>query len=102
MLAIVYLAGIASVGGALLAGGLAVGGLLTVGPRARRRRHHEYQFAVTGLTLIVAAIVNPEGLTGAARRTARRVRPSEAGVSASQCDRRRAEELVTALRGRTS
>lgn len=74
VLAFVYLAGITSVGGALLAGGLAVGGLLTVALEHVSDDTTEYQFAVTGLALMAAAVLNPEGLTGAARRLGRRLR----------------------------
>lgn len=73
-LAIVYLAGIASVGGALLAGALAVGGLLTVALDDLGGESTRYQFAVTGLFLIAAAIFNPEGITGSGRRLLSRLR----------------------------
>jgi ABC-type branched-subunit amino acid transport system permease subunit len=71
LLALTYLAGIASIGGALLAGVLAQGGLLSV---ALDSESSPYQFAINGVALIVVAIVYPSGITGAAYRVADRVR----------------------------
>jgi ABC-type branched-subunit amino acid transport system permease subunit len=73
--ALTYLAGVSSVGGALLAGLIAQAGLLTTaldgGAEGTASR---YTFAVSGLALIVAAITVPDGLTGVVRRAAHRVR----------------------------
>jgi branched-subunit amino acid ABC-type transport system permease component len=73
--ALTYLAGVSSVGGALLAGLIAQAGLLTTaldgGAEGTASR---YTFAVSGLALIVAAITVPDGLTGVVRRAAHRAR----------------------------
>lgn len=68
LLALVYVAGIGSVAGALVAGLLAVGGLLTAVLGSGGDRTAEYQFAVTGVALIVSAIHNPQGIVGALHR----------------------------------
>jgi ABC-type branched-subunit amino acid transport system permease subunit len=70
LLALTYLAGIASVGGAMLAGVFAQGGMLTV---ALDNDSSQYQFAVNGLMLIAIAILYPTGITGAAYSLAARV-----------------------------
>lgn len=68
-LAIVYLAGIATPLGALVAGALATGGVVTLLAGAEASR---YQFAVNGVLLVVAAIALPDGIVG--RLSRRRVR----------------------------
>jgi ABC-type branched-subunit amino acid transport system permease subunit len=60
-LAIVYLAGIATPLGALVAGALATGGVVTLLAGAEASR---YQFAVNGVLLVVAAIALPDGIVG--------------------------------------
>lgn len=70
LLAMTYLAGIASVGGALLAGAFAKGGLLTV---AMGQGSSKYQFAVNGVALIVVAVLYPDGITGAVGALVRRL-----------------------------
>lgn len=70
LLAMTYLAGIASVGGALLAGVFAKGGLLTV---AMGQGSSQYQFAINGVALIVVAILYPDGITGAVGALGRRL-----------------------------
>jgi ABC-type branched-subunit amino acid transport system permease subunit len=79
VLAITYLAGIATPLGAIAAGVLASGGVLTValGDEASR-----YQFAVNGLMLVVAAILVPDGLVGRKRRRRRGPRPEPAAAAA--------------------
>lgn len=62
--AITYLAGIASPLGAVLAGVLASEGLLTVALDSISDSASSYQFAVSGILLIVAAIKFPEGIVG--------------------------------------
>ncbi len=62
--ALAYLAGITSPLGAVFAGVLAAGGILTVGLNQLSDGASDYQFAVSGLFLIVAAIRVPQGLTG--------------------------------------
>jgi branched-subunit amino acid ABC-type transport system permease component len=81
-LALTYLAGISSIGGALVAGLLAQAGLLTtVIDRWTDGVAGRYVFAVSGLSLIVTAITAPDGITGQwrslARRAQRRLRPVE-------------------------
>jgi branched-chain amino acid transport system permease protein len=76
LLAITYLAGIASPNGAVVAGMLTVGGLLTVFLDQSSDTASEYQFAMNGLLLILAAVLYPSGLTGATRQLAARIRRS--------------------------
>lgn len=72
--ALTYLAGVSSVGGALVAGALAQAGIYTAfmndltGGDA-----NTYVFAVSGLALIVTAITAPEGITGLVRSAAARL-----------------------------
>ncbi len=73
-LAITYLAGITSLSGAAVAGILATGGLLTVGLERVSDGSSEYQFALNGLFLIIAAVVYPSGITGAVREVVARRR----------------------------
>jgi branched-chain amino acid transport system permease protein len=71
--ALTYLAGVSSVGGALVAGALAQAGIYTAfmndlsGGDA-----NTYVFAISGLALIVTAITAPEGITGLVRKAAAR------------------------------
>ena len=73
--ALTYLAGVSSVGGALVAGALAQAGIYTAfmndltGGDA-----NTYVFAISGLALIVTAITAPEGITGLVRSAASRLR----------------------------
>jgi ABC-type branched-subunit amino acid transport system permease subunit len=60
LIALVYLGGIASVAGALIAGVLAEGGIASAGQTGSQT-----QFAISGLALIVVAIVYPNGISGA-------------------------------------
>lgn len=86
VLAITYLAGIATPLGAVLAGVLASGGVLTValGDSASR-----YQFALNGLLLVVAAIALPDGIVGR-RRSATRAGPATRAGLAGRTARLRA------------
>jgi branched-chain amino acid transport system permease protein len=70
-LAIVYLAGIASPLGAIVAGLMASGGVLTA---ALGRESSKYQFAVNGVLLVVAAVKLPEGIVGRLSAIGRRRR----------------------------
>ena len=66
--------------GALLAGALAQGGLLTEAMDTISEGSSEYQFAINGLALIVAAVKFPAGILGgrAPRRSAARsTQPTE-------------------------
>ena len=70
-LALTYLAGVSSIGGALLAGALAQAGLFTTAMNAQTAGvAGDYVFAISGLSLIVTAILAPEGITGIWRRYA--------------------------------
>lgn len=73
VLALCYLGGIATLGGALIAGVLASGGILTELQGGATGNASSYQFAVSGVLLIVVAIVYPDGLGVAVRRAFGRV-----------------------------
>lgn len=68
LVAMTYLAGIAAPVAALVAGALTERGLMTVGMDRLNDGASEYQFAVSGLFLIIAAIRFPSGIVGAGRR----------------------------------
>lgn len=72
-LAITYLAGIASVRGALVAGLIAPLGILTVLLQQDTSQVSEYSFVVNGALLVVAAVAAPEGIVGSIDRLSRRV-----------------------------
>jgi ABC-type branched-subunit amino acid transport system permease subunit len=66
--AMTYLAGVSSVGGALLAGVLAQSGILvTAINETSGSDSSKSVFAISGLALIIAAIWAPEGITGLVR-----------------------------------
>ncbi|MFN8017573.1 MAG: ABC transporter permease [Acidimicrobiales bacterium] len=66
--ALTYLAGVSSIGGALLAGALAQAGIVTVAlDGGSSGNANTYVFAISGVALIVMAIAAPEGLTGLVR-----------------------------------
>ena len=72
VLALTYLGGVASIGGALVAGLLTQGGLMTVVTTELSGGNvGEYVFATSGIALILTAIFAPDGLTGVARRVLR-------------------------------
>lgn len=77
-LAIAYLGGIATVGGAVYAGTLATGGLSFT---LLETYVHlgDYQFLVAGVGLVITAVINPEGIVGVMNglvlRLIRRARP---------------------------
>lgn len=73
LLALTYLGGVASVGGAVIAGVLAQGGLLTA---ALGGEISQSQFALNGALLIVVAALYPDGLSGALRALRSRLLPS--------------------------
>lgn len=70
--AITYLGGIATPLGAFVAGILATGGLLTVLLETIDDSASKYQFAVSGIMLIVAAIKFPQGIVGVRELRGRR------------------------------
>jgi ABC-type branched-subunit amino acid transport system permease subunit len=74
VVAMTYLAGIAAPVAALVAGALTEKGLLTVGMDQLNDGASQYQFAVSGLFLIIAAVKFPSGIVGTSTRFARRAR----------------------------
>lgn len=68
LLALTYLGGVASLRGAAIAGILASGGVLTHLSGGTSGRSSDTQFAISGLSLIVMAIVYPDGISGAINR----------------------------------
>lgn len=78
LLALTYLGGIASIGGAIVAGLLTAGGVLERLNGGGGTATAKYQFAISGIALIVVAIVYPDGVTGALHRLRRR-RPQAVG-----------------------
>ena len=81
LLALTYLAGTGGVGGALLAGALAVGGIVTVATDEAGLGVSQYQYAITGVLLVVVTIAVPDGVVGAiARRRGRRGRRTRIGA----------------------
>lgn len=86
--AMTYLAGISSISGAILAGLLAQAGLLTTLSSSGGSEPSEYVYVISGLALVVVAIVAPEGITGLVRRSVERVmsRDSVPAVGAEVSD----------------
>jgi hypothetical protein len=75
--AMTYLAGVSSVGGALLAGVLAQSGILvTTINETSGSDSSKSVFAISGLALIIAAIWVPEGITGLVRSRFTRSTPA--------------------------
>lgn len=74
ILALTYLGGIATLSGALLAGVLASGGIVTQLQGGATGDASSYQFAVSGLILIVVTILYPDGISMALRRGVSRLR----------------------------
>lgn len=71
--AMTYLAGISSISGAVLAGLLAQSGLLTTISNSGGDEPSKYVYVISGLALVVVAVVAPEGLTGLVRRAVDRL-----------------------------
>ena len=67
VLSVVYIAGVASPLGALLAGALATGGLLTVAIEQVSPGSTDAQLAVNGILLVIVAIRFPSGILGTRR-----------------------------------
>ena len=75
--ALTYLAGVSSVGGALVAAALTQAGIATaLSDHLTGGDANTYVFAISGLALIVTAITAPEGITGLVRSGIARLRPT--------------------------
>jgi ABC-type branched-subunit amino acid transport system permease subunit len=74
LVAMTYLSGIAAPAAALVAGAITETGVLTVGMEQLNDDASQYQFAVSGLFLLVAAIKFPSGIVGASSRAAKRAK----------------------------
>ena len=80
VLALTYLGGVASIGGALVAGLMAQAGIVTtLSADLSGGDVGNYVFATSGIALILTAIFAPEGVTGLARAGMVRLRPRGAG-----------------------
>jgi len=85
--ALTYLAGVASLAGALVAAALSQRGLLTTAlDSASGGNSGDYVFALTGLALVVMAVVAPDGITGGIRRTWAALRPPSTGPDEPQAE----------------
>ena len=80
VLALCYLGGIATISGALIAGVLASGGVLTQLQGGATGNASSYQFAVSGLALIVVVILYPDGISNAIRRGLSRLGPGRRAI----------------------
>jgi branched-chain amino acid transport system permease protein len=80
--ALTYLSGVASLAGALVAAALSQSGVVTTAlDQVGGGESGDYVFALTGLGLIVVAVMAPDGVTGVVRRGwARMVPAREVGV----------------------
>jgi ABC-type branched-subunit amino acid transport system permease subunit len=83
LLALTYLGGIASVGGAMIAGVLASGGVLTRLGGGTSGSTPEHQFAISGLVLVAVAVAWPDGVAGALGRGRHRFRRARRAVPAA-------------------
>jgi ABC-type branched-subunit amino acid transport system permease subunit len=80
VLAMTYLGGVASIGGALVAGLLAQAGLVTtLSAELSGGDVDRYVFATSGIALILTAIFAPDGITGLLRRRPRRTADAVSG-----------------------
>ncbi len=93
LVALTYLAGIAAMSGSLTAGLLAPVGLLAIVMGQDVGNPSEYQFAISGLLLVVMAVIYPDGITGFIRSTWHRL--TRRGHSSEKLVER-ADEPVTA------
>lgn len=97
--ALTYLAGVGSLAGALVAAALSQSGIVTTAlDNFGGGESGDYVFALTGIALVVVAVLAPDGLTGVARRLVARRRggrggpesggaSSPGGVAASDAER---------------
>ena len=74
LLAIAYLGGITSVSGAVVGGTLAAGGVSFYVLQQYVGVSTEFTFLVGGVGLIITAVLNPEGIAGATRKTSQQLR----------------------------
>jgi hypothetical protein len=80
VLAMTYLGGVASIGGALVAGLLAQAGVITtLSADLSGGEVGQYVFATSGIALILTAIFAPDGLTGLLRRRPRPATDADGG-----------------------
>ena len=73
VLALCYLGGIATISAPLIAGALASGGVLTQLQGGATGNSSSYQFAVSGIALILVVILYPDGISNAVRRGVARI-----------------------------
>lgn len=74
-LALTYLGGVSAIAGALVAGALASSGIVTtLLDGGQEGKASTYSYAVSGLGLILVAILAPEGITGLVRKQLAKVR----------------------------
>ena len=74
LLALTYLAGIAAMSGGITAGLLAPVGVLAIAMGQDVGKPSPYQFAISGLLLVVMAVAYPDGITGFVRHGWHRLR----------------------------
>ena len=78
--ALTYLAGVGSLAGALVAAALSQSGIVTTAlDNLGGGESGDYVFALTGIALVVVAVLAPDGLTGVARRLVARRREARVG-----------------------
>lgn len=93
VLAMTYLGGVASIGGALVAGLLAQAGVITtLSAEVSGGDVGRYVFAMSGVALIVTAIFAPDGLTGLVRHGVSRARRGSERASGAQHGGARGED----------
>ncbi len=79
LLALTYLGGIASISGAVVAGILISGGIMTYFSQGTSGGQSDFAFAISGLALVLVAVLYREGVSGAARGAVARVRAIGSG-----------------------
>jgi len=75
LLALTFLAGIAVMSGGLVAGLLAPVGLLAIAVGQDVGKPSPYQFAISGILLVLVTVLYPDGITGLVRAAWNRLRP---------------------------
>ncbi len=79
LLALTYLGGIASISGAVVAGILISGGIMTYFSQGTSGGQSDFAFAISGLALVLVAVLYREGVSGAARGAVAKVRAIGSG-----------------------